>query len=90
MTIHDINKIFKPFGKLNKIIIFSKKDLLKAFIEFNELKSSIEAKKILHETFLNNYGKARIYFSKRKELSFSNRYLEYWDYSENKNEKSLG
>ncbi len=37
---------------------------------------------------MNNLGKARLYCSDRQELSFSNKYLEYWDYSAKKDNLS--
>ncbi len=35
MTVHDLYKIFSVFGTLVKVIIFSKKNILKAFLEYD-------------------------------------------------------
>lgn len=85
MTVHDIHKIFKVFGTLKKIIIFSKKDIVKAFLEYQSFSGAIQAKTFVHESFMNNYGRARLYYSAMNELKFSNRYLEYWDYTQKNN-----
>ena len=82
MTVHDIHKIFKVFGTLKKIIIFSKKEILKAFLEYDTFSGAKNAKTFIHENFMNNFGRARLYYSAMNELKFSNRYLEYWDYTQ--------
>jgi hypothetical protein len=89
MTVHDLHKIFKIFGCLQKIIIFSKKDILKAFLEYDTFENAELAKDFVHESFMNNYGKARLYYSSMNELRFSNRYLEYWDYAAKDNKTDL-
>jgi hypothetical protein len=81
VTVADLYEIFGIFGALNKVIIFKKKVLLKAFLQFRRVENAVRAKLELHETFLNNFGKAKLYFSALQELSFSNKYLEYKEYS---------
>lgn len=81
VTVADLYEVFSIFGTLNKVIIFKKKVLLKAFLQFRRVENAVRAKLELHETFLNNFGKAKLYFSALQELSFSNKYLEYKEYS---------
>ena len=81
LQIKDIFKIFKIFGKILKIIIFSKKKILKAFLEFENNEITEKVKIFLHEHFIDDLGKARIYFSDRQKLDFSNKFLEYKDYT---------
>ena len=61
--------------------MFKKKILLKAFLQYRKVENAFRAKNELHETFLNDFGKAKLYFSALQELSFSNKYLEYKEYS---------
>lgn len=44
-----LSQIFKNFGRLRTIIIFSKSVLLKAFVEFESTSSSIKAKNFFHD-----------------------------------------
>jgi len=81
VAVADLFEVFSIFGSLNKVIIFKKKILLKAFLQFRRVENAVRAKLELHETFLNNFGKAKLYFSALQELSFSNKYLEYQEYS---------
>jgi len=51
------------FGVVRKIIIFSKKKFLKAFLEFSTFMEAQQAVKLASDSFINNIGKARLYFS---------------------------
>jgi len=77
--VKQLKEIFDEFGHLKKVIIFTRKILLKAFLEYDSLKSAEMAKDKIHETFVKNYGKARLYFSPMECLKFSNKYLEFWE-----------
>ena len=72
-------RVFRPFGALNKIILFSRNPCVKAFVEFVNPASSEIARRTVHESNINDLGRARIYFSPREELSFSNKYLDCLD-----------
>lgn len=85
LHLKDIYKIFQIFGKILKIIIFSKKKILKAFLEFDNFEITQEIKNFFHENFIDDFGKARIFFSDLKELNFSNKFLEYKDFTKKKN-----
>jgi hypothetical protein len=89
VTISNLYLIFRTFGKIQKIIIFFKKKILKAFIEFNTLEASEKAKSFLHDNFIDDLGKIRIYFSKINNLEFSNEYLEYKDFQDNQDKLDL-
>ena len=81
VDVTDLHALFRPFGSLSKVIIFSKKVLLKAFLEFRSIDSAMRAREQLHDCFINDYGRSRLYFSALQELSFSNKYLEYKEYA---------
>lgn len=81
LDVNDLYALFRPFGSLSKVIIFSKKVLLKAFLEFRSIDSASRAREQLHDCFINDYGRSRLYFSALQELSFSNKYLEYKEYA---------
>ena len=73
--------IFRPFGPLNKIVLFSKNPIVKAFLEYKDLDSSQLAVETAHESLIDNFGKARLYYSTLTELKFSNRFLDFLDCS---------
>ena len=72
------------FFCLQKILIFSKASIFKAFIEFSNLKEAEQAKRNLHDKVLLQLGHARLYYSPQQKLSLSNKFVEFW---ENENEK---
>ena len=78
----DLHALFRPFGSLSKVIIFSKKVLLKAFLEFRSAECASLARAELHDCFINDYGRVRLYFSALQELTFSNKYLAYKEYAD--------
>lgn len=86
----ELRSIFGEYGKLHKVIIFTKKTLLKGFLEFYDINDAIKAKEAVHEQCVKNYGKARLYYSPLQNLEKSNKYLEYWDDSEEKAESIDG
>ena len=87
VTAHSLYQIFRPFGALNKIILFSRNPFVKAFVEFSSTNSSEIARRTIHESNINDLGRARIYFSPREELSFSNKYLDCLDCTRDRNPK---
>lgn len=80
LTIDDLFLMFHIFGKINKIIIFSQKFLLKAFIEYQKPSDAQKVVEVYHEKNLNNYGKIRIFPSPMKVLTFSNKFLTSKDF----------
>lgn len=77
----ELKEIFNDFGHLTKVIVFTRKVLLKAFLEYDSFDSADKAKKAVHEKIVKTYGKARAYFSPLQDLKFSNKYLEFWEES---------
>lgn len=75
----ELKQIFGDYGTLKKIIVFTRKVLLKAFVEYEDTLQAERAKDALHNTVVGNYGKARLYFSPMERLEFSNKYLEFWE-----------
>lgn len=78
----DLQRVFAPFGSLRKIIIFSRKFVLKAFVEFGRIEDARRAREALNERMVFGLGCARVYFSALQQLANSNRYLESWDCKE--------
>jgi RNA recognition motif-containing protein len=89
VTVRDLFEVFSPFGSLKRIIIFKKKILMKAFLQYHKCENAAVAKSELHETLINDFGKAKLYFSALQELSFSNKYLEYKEYSQHESQELL-
>ena len=87
VTAMSLYQVFRPFGALNKIILFSRNPFVKAFIEFSSLNCSEIARRTIHESNINDLGRARIYFSPRAELTFSNKYLDCLDCTKDRSAK---
>lgn len=79
-SVIELQRVFAPFGSLRKIIIFSRKFVLKAFVEFGRIEDARRAREVLNERVVVGLGRARVYFSALQQLANSNRYLESWDY----------
>lgn len=87
LTIDDLFLMFHPFGQIRKIIIFSQKILLKAFVEFKNKNNADNAISIFNDRNLNNFGKIRVYHSPLQQLSFNNKFLSFKNFeSINQNE----
>jgi len=71
--------IFSPFGPLKKIVLFSRSPIVKAFVEFIDVESATLAVEFAHEAFVDNWGRARLYYSNLTELKFSNRFIDALD-----------
>ena len=88
VTVKELKEIFGKYGHLKKIVVFTRKTLLKAFLEYRNFEEAEAAINAVHETFVSSYGKARLYFSPMQVLKFSNKYLEFWEDDEDKQVKS--
>ena len=80
-SVKDLLRIFLTFGPLKKVIVFSKKMIFKAFLEFEDMLSAQEAQQTLNDNSIEIFGRAKLYFSALQELDNSNKFLEYWDSS---------
>lgn len=80
LHLDDLCLFLRPFGEISRLLIFSKKTQLKAFVEFVSLESAQTARSLLHDSSVDQLGKVRVYFSALQTLEFSNRYLEYKEY----------
>lgn len=81
----DLLKMFSSTGKLKRILVFSKQLLLKAFLEYSSYEEAAVTISKFHEKFIGKYGKARLHFSARQQIVFSNKYLDFWDEKTAKN-----
>jgi hypothetical protein len=81
IRVRDLLNVFSPFGSLRKIMIFSKTTIVKAFIEFDDASVAELVKETLHESCVDNLGRARLYYSNREQIVCSNNFLDYWDSS---------
>lgn len=88
MDIAKLKQIFRKYGRLKKVIIFTRKILLKAFLEFFDFESASAAKNAVHEQIVGNYGKARLYFSPLQDLKACNKFVECWEYSDEKQQST--
>lgn len=85
-SVRDLHRIFSYFGPLRKLIVFSKKLVFKAFLEFDDMLSAQRAREMLNDRSIEPFGRARLYYSALQELDHSNKFLEYWDSSERPSE----
>lgn len=81
-----LQSLFEHFGTLQKIIIFNKDVIVKAFLEFTTPEDAVNAKFFLHGTILNNLGSIKIFFSALQKLEFSGRFVESKDFNPNRAE----
>ncbi len=79
LKISELRQMFSVYGTLKKIMIFSKKTILKAFLEYETKEGAMKAVAALHEKFVDSYGKARLYCSALQTLKYSNKFLDYWN-----------
>lgn len=79
LTTEALYSIYRTFGKLEKIVLFSRNPLIKAFLEYSDSTSAELALKFTHECFIDNWGRARLYYSALTELTFSNRFIDVLD-----------
>lgn len=77
IDVDHLEQIFSSFGKLSKILIFSRKSLLKAFIEFEDIKSSTKAAKALNNTILPIHGRITVYYSAIDHIEIENIDMEH-------------
>jgi RNA recognition motif-containing protein len=73
--------IFRPFGPLKKIVLFSRSPIVKAFVEFADPEAAALAVEFAHEAFVDNWGRTRLYYSTLSELKFTNRFIDSLDCS---------
>jgi hypothetical protein len=85
----DLVQVFCPFGDLRKIVIFSRAPSAKAFLEFSLPAEALFAREFLHESSINDFGRAHIVFSKQRHIEPSNELLDYWDVNSPTTLKSL-
>ena len=69
---------------MTKAIIFSKKQVVKAFLEYADAKAAQRARQAYNDRAVESFGRAKIYFSALQELENNNKFLEYWDAREGK------
>lgn len=80
LHISDVHDVFSPLGSVCKIMLFSKRLLLKAFVEYATAEEAAAALAFLHDCQLNSVGKVQVYFSALQALESSERCLEYKEY----------
>lgn len=78
-SVQDLRRIFGSFGPLLKVVIFSRKSTLKAFVEFQNAFFASRARTALNGKGLEPYGIAKLYFSALQELAANCPSLESWD-----------
>jgi len=77
----DIRDVFSRFGNLNRILIFSKTAVFKAFLEFEDIKEAQTAQSSLHNSILPKLGQVKLYYSAQEKLEVTNKFVEFWEKS---------
>jgi hypothetical protein len=88
LELHDLKNIFKVFGKIRRIIIFDRREMIKAFIEFETVISANAAISTIHGSYINNFGECRVTKSDKKKLELKNTHIEFIDYTTNKSNQT--
>ena len=81
LELHDLKNIFKVFGKIKKIIIYDRREMIKSFIEFQTIKSVKNLIKIINGKKINNFGNCRVTISEKRKLEVKNKFTEFIDYN---------
>jgi len=81
IEISDLKTIFKPFGKIVRIMIYCRTEMIKAFLEFDSFESAKIAVKIIHGSYINNFGYIKVFTSDKLIIKPSNQHVEFKDYS---------
>lgn len=84
ISIADIHDVFSRFGDLNKILIFAKTTIFKAFLEFEDAEGSRTAQTSLHNSILPKLGHIKLYYSGQEKLESSNKFVDFWEKSVDK------
>lgn len=79
VNVAELRGLFGEFGHVLKVVIFAKKTVLKAFVEFADDEQAALAKRAFHNKAIKHYGRAKLYFSPNQTLNFSNRFIEFWE-----------
>jgi hypothetical protein len=79
IKVEDLFEVFNSVGSVRKIMIFSKSPIIKAFIEFGSINEADLVKDIMHDSFINNFGKVRLFFSTRDRIVNSGNAMDYWE-----------
>lgn len=77
VNINTLEDLFSPFGVLSKLLIFSRKTIFKAFVEFNNKPAAVKAAKHLNNKKLGLFGKLCVYASNIKKVKIDNKHLEH-------------
>lgn len=86
----DLLAMFSQTGNLQRILLFTKSVLLKAFLEYPSFEDAERTLNTFHESIVGKYGKARLYYSPLQKIDLSNKYLEFWEKeAQQENEKAL-
>ncbi len=83
MEIDDLYKLFRPFGKINRIMVYCRNVILKAFIEFRSSSSVKVAMENVNSFRFNDFGVVKVFQSDKGRLRLDNKYVEFKDYSKN-------
>ncbi len=68
----DLASIFKPFGKITRIIIFDRKETTKGFVEFESIESAQSAVQFIHGCSVDGFGFAKVQASNKENLNLEN------------------
>ena len=88
ISMKNLIHLFNKQNDLKKILVFSRKDIIKAFIEFRSVQGAQAAKENYHEKTVNGFGKIRLFFSPLKEVDETQTAIEYMDMTKNREENS--
>lgn len=80
--VDDLHSLFAGFGEVCRVLIFSRRVQLKAFVQFSTPEEARLARSFLHDGFLNDIGPVHVYFSALQGLDFSNRLLECREFAQ--------
>lgn len=87
ITMNDLVHLFNKQKNLEKILIFSRKDVVKAFIEFRTVEAAQKAMEEYHGKKEKGLGKIHLYYSDSKKIDKNQPAIEYFAFPNRSREK---
>lgn len=88
IMVSDLYDCFSKYGEVDKILIFSKSIIFKAFIELKKKEDAKSVISALHNVTLPQLGQIKLFYSAQERLKLSNKFVEYWDANQDKSQQN--
>lgn len=83
-----LSVLFSTVAKVQKVLIFKRKGMMKAFIQFSSSEEASIASQFLNGLYLNEHGKMQIYPAQLTEIAPASAVFDLWERSKPKSSGS--